>query len=247
MLPTEVANEVVRPALVGTCFCFTLIAVDAKSLTAEEVVGRRQFSDQLVIPEPFVEDELAFPSILHIVRPRRGDEPRTRTTQIGAELKKRLTADFELSLGGSLLELSPDGKPTTTGFGNLEVGLKYQFLRDPSREAVASIALNWEVGGTGRAAAGAESFDTFSPSILAGKGFGDLPDRLAIFRPSAVAGVWAPTFRLVRAHSQSRPAARKYVIRIRSRGCRRGVQPSLPDVHDESQSARTTERPGAAG
>jgi len=188
MLPTEVAKEVVRPALVGTCFCFILIAVEAKSSTAEEVVGRRQFSDQLVIPEPFVEDELAFPSILHIVRPRRGDEPRTRTTQIGAELKKRLTADFELSLGGSLLELSPDGKPTTTGFGNLEVGLKYQFLRDPSREAVASIALNWEVGGTGRAAAGAESFDTFSPSILAGKGFGDLPDRLAIFRPLAVAG-----------------------------------------------------------
>src|SRR2546422_6844647 len=99
--------------------------------------------------------------------------PRPREETVGAGLKKRLTADFELSLGGSLLELSPDGKPTTTGFGNLEVGLKYQFLRDPSREAVASIALNWEVGGTGRAAAGAESFDTFSPSILAGKGFGD--------------------------------------------------------------------------
>src|ERR1043166_3614769 len=134
MLPTEVAKEVVRPALVGTCFCFILVAVEAKSSTAEEVVGRRQFSDQLVIPEPFVEDELAFPSILHIVRPRRPDEPRTRATQLGAEIKKRLTADFELSLGGSLLELSPDGKPTTTGFGNLEVGLKYQFLRDPDRK-----------------------------------------------------------------------------------------------------------------
>src|SRR6059036_3718769 len=188
MLPTEVAKEVVRPALVGTCFCFILIAVEAKSSSAEEVVGRRQFSDQLVIPEPFVEDELAFPSILHIVRPRRGDEARTRTTQLGAELKKRLTADLEVSLGASFSELHPDGQSTTTGFGNLEVGLKYQFLRDPSREAVASIALNWDVGGTGQGRGGAESFDTLSPSILAGKGFGDLPDSLVAFKPLVVAG-----------------------------------------------------------
>src|SRR5207245_9299412 len=102
MLPTEVAKEVVRPALVGTCFCFILIAVEAKSSTAEEVVGRRQFSDQLVIPKPFVEDELAFPSILHIVRPRRGDEPRTRTAQIGADRTTRLTADFTLSAVGDI-------------------------------------------------------------------------------------------------------------------------------------------------
>src|SRR5213594_3228227 len=114
--------------------------------------------------------------------------PRPREETVGAELKKRLTADFELSLGGSLLDLSPDGKPTVTGFDNLEVGLKYQFLRDPSREAVASIALSWEVGGTGRAAAGAESFDTLSPAILGGKGLGDVPDTFAAFRPLVLAG-----------------------------------------------------------
>jgi len=167
-----------RPALVGTCFCFIVISVEAKLGSAQEVVGKRQFSDQLVISEPFVEDELAFPSILHI----------TRATHIGAELKKRLTADFEVSLTGRLTELSPDGQPTVTGFDNLEVGLKYQFLRDPSREAVASIALNWEVGGTGRTAAGADPFDTFSPAILGGKGFGDLPDTVAALRPLALAG-----------------------------------------------------------
>src|SRR5438094_7957113 len=94
--------------------------------------------------------------------------PRPREETVGAELKKRLTADFELSLGGSLLERSPDGKPTTTGFGNLEVGLKYQVVRDPSREALPSIALNGEVGGPGRAAAGAESLEPFSPAVRDG-------------------------------------------------------------------------------
>ena len=141
-----------RPAVVGTCLCFIIITVEAKPGSAQEIVGKRQFSDQLVVSEPFVEDELEFPSILHILRPRRGDAPRAQETQIGAELKKRLTPDFEISLAGGFTDLSPDGKPTVTGFDNLEVGLKYQFLRDPSREAVASIALSWEVGGTGRAA-----------------------------------------------------------------------------------------------
>ena len=164
------------------------MTVEAKPGSAQEVVGKRQFSDQLVIAEPFVEDELEFPVFSHILRPRHGDEPRARETRIGAELKKRLTADFEVSLAGGLTELSPDGKPTVIGFENLEVGLKYQFLRDPSREAVASIALSWEVGGTGRTATGAESFDTFSPALLGGKGLGDLPDPVAALRPLVLAG-----------------------------------------------------------
>jgi hypothetical protein len=35
----------------------------------------------------------------------------------------------------------------------------------------------------------AASFDTLTPTVLAGKGFGDLPDRLAVLRPLAVAGL----------------------------------------------------------
>jgi hypothetical protein len=35
----------------------------------------------------------------------------------------------------------------------------------------------------------AASFDTLTPTVLAGKGFGDLPDRHAVLRPLAVAGL----------------------------------------------------------
>src|SRR3989442_6640740 len=106
MLPTEVAKEVVRPALVGTCFCFILIAVEAKSSSAEEVVGRRQFSDQLVIPQPFGEDELALPSILNIVRPRRACEPPIPASHLGVQLQNHITADFQRSLGSIRLPLT---------------------------------------------------------------------------------------------------------------------------------------------
>lgn len=52
------------------------------------------------------------------------------------------------------------------------------------------------MGGTGRKATEAESFDVVTPSIFFGKGFGDLPDALWMLKPLAltgVAGVAIPT------------------------------------------------------
>ncbi|MBI3635041.1 MAG: hypothetical protein HY216_02325 [Candidatus Rokubacteria bacterium] len=168
-------KRAIRPAVV-----LALLAVVAapRPLAAQELVGKRVFVDQLVVSEPFVEDELSFPSIRHT----------RHDTNFGAELKKRITTDLEFSLGAGLTRL--DGESgAVTGFDNLELGLKYQFLRSESREAVASVGLSWEVGGTGRAAAGAESFDTVSPAVLVGKGFGDLPERLEMLKPMAVSGL----------------------------------------------------------
>jgi len=157
----------------------------AAPLGAEEIVGKRLFPDQLVIAEPFVEDEISLPSILYMKRGRADGQSSARFVTIGGEMKKRITEDFELSLGGGLTHLD-DGERTLTGFDNLEVGLKYQFLRSPTHEAVASVAVLWEVGGTGRKASGGESFDTVRPALLVGKGLGDVPDDLALLRPLAV-------------------------------------------------------------
>ena len=50
-------------------------AATASTASAQEVVGKRMFSDTLVISEPFVEDEVS-PSFLRLLRPRTGDTPR---------------------------------------------------------------------------------------------------------------------------------------------------------------------------
>ncbi|PWU20542.1 MAG: hypothetical protein C5B48_12440 [Candidatus Rokuibacteriota bacterium] len=165
------------------------IVTPIQPLGAQEVVGKRVFSDQLVISEPFVEDELSLPSILFLNRGGADGGRLGRLTKIGGELKKRILADLELSLGGNLTHLAPDHAPSVTGFDNLEVGLKYQFLRSASDEAVASVAVRWEVGGTGRAATGADTSDTVSPAVLIGKGLGDLPERFALLRPFAFSSV----------------------------------------------------------
>jgi len=69
------------------------------------------------------------------------------------------------------------------------VGLKYQFFKSDAHEAILSLALGWEVGGTGRKAVEAESFSTVTPALFFGKGFGDLPDGFPFLKPLALTGV----------------------------------------------------------
>jgi hypothetical protein len=105
--------------------------------SAQEAVGRRVFSDTLVVSEPFVEDELPLPAILHIRRPRAGDKPSALATTVDAEIKKRLIPALELPVGGTWDRLAPEGASQRTGFDNMEIALKYQVLRDEAHEAVA--------------------------------------------------------------------------------------------------------------
>jgi hypothetical protein len=177
--------------MLGVAGCLWVIVTGmAGGVFAQEVVGRRLFADQLVIPEPFIEDELSFPSILHIRQTQTESASGGLVTDISGELKKRLTAHLEASVSGGLTLLHPEGHASQTGFDNLTLGLKYQVMRSPTREAVAAIALAWEVGGTGRTATGAGDFDTISPTFLVGKGLGDLPDALASLKPLALTGVF---------------------------------------------------------
>jgi hypothetical protein len=153
------------------------------------LAGKRFFPATLTIEDPFVADELSLPSVLHIKRPAAGDEPATRETEISAEWSKRITPDLGLSLEGELVHLDPEGQPSLTGFGNLEVQLKYQLFNSAAHETILSVALGWDVGGTGRKATEADSFHTIKPALFFGKGLGDLPEALWPLRPLAITGM----------------------------------------------------------
>lgn len=51
-----------------------------------------------------------------------------------------------------------------------------------------SVGLSVEWGGTGAQSVGADPFNTYTPTVYFGKGFGDLPDTLSWIRPVAVTG-----------------------------------------------------------
>jgi hypothetical protein len=173
-----------RPLLAAAA----MVALTATIAQAHGMAGKRFFPATLAIDDPFVADELSLPTISHIKL--RGDEesPPTRETSINAEFSKRLSTDFGFSLGGTYKILDPDHGSQLTGFDNMEVSLKYVFFKSDEHETLLSMGVSWDVGGTGSKKVGAESFDTVTPTLFFGKGFGDLPDSLDYAKPLAITG-----------------------------------------------------------
>jgi hypothetical protein len=157
----------------------------ATNATAHCVVGARFFPATLIIDDPCVADELAFPTIASF---KNGDDPSTRELDISAEFSKRITDSFGISIGTAWTQLSPAGASRLNGFQNLEASLKYQFVTLPPREFVMSGAIVGEFGHTGSSKVGAESFGSVTPTLYVGQGFGGLPDDAAWAKPFALTG-----------------------------------------------------------
>lgn len=166
-----------------------LMAGAAGPARAHGVVGQRFFPATLAIDDPFVADELSLPTAsvarLHATE----EEPAAVETAFSAELSKRLSPNLGLSLGGAVIMTALEDGPTIAGFDNMEIGVKYVFLKRAAQELIVSAGLDIDVGGTGQAKVDAEPFSTFAPSLFFGKGLGDLPDSLRWLRPAAVTGV----------------------------------------------------------
>src|SRR5438477_6000666 len=155
---------------------------------AHEIVGNRFFPATLGIDDPGVNDELSLPTISTFKTP---DDPPLRQTDFSGDISKRITEDFAIALGATHTWLSAPGVDpgvALRGFQNLDTSFKYRLYKNPEHEFVASIGLSVEWGGTGSSSAGADPFNTYTPTLFFGKGFGDLPDSLPWLRPIAVTG-----------------------------------------------------------
>jgi hypothetical protein len=175
-----------RAAWASLAVLAVIIGLAAPPAGAHGLAGQRFFPATLVIEDPFVADELALPSFSTI------KAPDGRETSIGGEFSKTITPNLGLSVGAEYLILDPseEGAASVDGFANPEVGVKYQIFKSDAHEAIVSLAFDWEIGGVGKEAVGASSSQTISPSVLFGKGLGDLPDAVAFLRPLAITGVF---------------------------------------------------------
>ena len=104
------------------------------------------------------------------------------------EFSKRIPPTLGISTGSTWTQITPPGQPSVAGFQNLETTPKWQFGTVPQHEFVMSAGVAIEWGGTGAPAVGAETFNTYTPTIWFGKGFGDLPDSVNWLRPLALTG-----------------------------------------------------------
>jgi hypothetical protein len=130
-----------------------------------------------------VNDELSFPTISTT------ETSEGRETSISLEIAKRITPNLGIELSEEFMVLSPRQEHQASGFGNLELGAKYQFFTSAEHEAILSLGAEVEIGGTGQQRLGADSFNTWTPEFFFGKGMGDLPDTLSLLRPAAVTGL----------------------------------------------------------
>src|SRR3981189_3387621 len=159
----------------------------AGSALAHGFAGSRFFPATITIDDPFVADELSLPTVSH---QKTATDPSVVETAISGELSMRITSDFGFSIGYAWNHLDQAGPPyNPNGFQNLEITPRYQFLLNAPHEAVASVGVITEIGGTGARGVGAVPFATYTPTLYFGQGAGDLPESLNWARPFAVTGM----------------------------------------------------------
>src|SRR5580698_8917604 len=149
-------------------------------------VGARFFPATLATDDPCVADELSLPTVSWS---RTADTPPATEWDVSAEISKRITADFGISIGETWKQIRGPGGPTMAGFDNLETTAQYQLLKDNSHELAMLLGLIVDWGGTGASNSGiATPYSVFTPTYYFGKGFGDLPDSAGWLRAFAVTG-----------------------------------------------------------
>ncbi len=170
--------------------CLVILAIGVGPAFGHGLAGKRFFPSTLAVEDPFASDELTLPAFIIIKEPAEGDHPATVETEIEAEYAKRITPHLAVFFEGEFAHLNPDSGSDETGFGNPEVGLKYQLFENDVHETVISLALGWAIGGVGSKDVEAVSFSELNPNLTFGKGFGDLPNSLSYLKPFALTGVF---------------------------------------------------------
>jgi hypothetical protein len=176
-----------RGPLAAACAMVALLGLGQTTAHAHGFEGDRFFPPTISTDDPFATDELLLPEISLF---KTNDTPPVHIVDTTFEFDKEIFPKFALGVSGGVQNQSSTGGPTVTGFDNLELSAKYQLWENPEHEAIVSVGLNWELGGSGSRNIAVDTSSTITPTIYFGKGFGDLPDCMAYFRPIAVTGTF---------------------------------------------------------
>lgn len=173
------------------CAAFSAVTCQVRTAAAHGFAGDRFFPPTISTDDPFAVDELALPTVSYT---KNGGSPPGYELDAGFEFDKEIFPRFALGVSDTYIYQHFDRARSLQGWDDLVVTAKYELWINPEHEAIVSIGLESDIGGTGGSQVGADSFSTFAPKIYFGKGFGDLPDTLGGLRPFALTGELAQTF-----------------------------------------------------
>ena len=151
--------------------------LSSASASAHGVIGDRFFPATISSDDPFAADEMALPTITVF----------NHETDYDFEYSKSIFPGFAVEFDGGYVDATPPGGPSQTGFSNLDISPALELYRNAAHEFIFTAGLAWEIGGTGSRAV-ADRQSSWTPTIKYGKGFGDLPDSMALFKPFAITG-----------------------------------------------------------
>jgi hypothetical protein len=152
---------------------------------AHGFAGDRFFPATISTDDPFAASELSLPTISYSRQP---GSPPVKTINFSSDLSLLVLPNVAVTLGDGYQWQKADGQTVQTGFNNFTANVLYEFFENDEHEAIMSVGLTTEFGGTGSRSVGSSSYSTLTPIFYFGKGLGDLPTNLNLVRPFAVTG-----------------------------------------------------------
>lgn len=176
---TTLSSRAVAGALAGAASVLWL-----SPAFAHAVCGDRIFPATLAIDDPGVGDELALPTLTYLPQNSSGAQEFDATF---SWTKTIFSPNIGLTVtdGPSWQKFSGSSWASGYGWEGLNTELQWGNFCLPDHELMATIgaSIEWANTGTGTQQA---PYNTYTPVIDVGKGFGDLPKSLNILRPFAV-------------------------------------------------------------
>jgi len=171
---------------IGIVFGLIAWLLPASDAFAHCVLGSRFLPATLATDDPCVADEMSLPTVSWS---KTGDVPPGNEWDVSAELSKRITENFGISIGDTWTQIRQPDNPTRAGYADLETTLQYQLLKNDEHELALLLGLVVDWGGTGAGNSGlGTSYSLLTPTFYFGKGFGDLPEQAGWLRAFAVTG-----------------------------------------------------------
>ncbi|HEV2300916.1 MAG TPA: hypothetical protein VGR91_05040 [Stellaceae bacterium] len=157
-----------------------LLFASVRAALAYTAAGDRTFPATILLPQAAPADEF-------YMTPQTQPVTGGQTTKLDFTLDKTLTERLGVQLSDGYTWLGHDAGATLGGWQNLQLVVKYLAIRDAQHEALISLGVNREWGGTGAASIGAAASGATTPTLYFAKGLGDLD--LGYLRPLALEGV----------------------------------------------------------
>jgi len=161
----------------GAASALALGVATLPSACAHAICGSRIFPATLGIDDPGVGDEIALPTASYL--PANGNG--ANQAAISFNYTKTIFPEFGLSVGNGATFQNGQG----WGRNDLTLGAKDRVFCLPDRELMASVGVGVDLGKTYTNGMG-NDFNTLTPALDVGLGFGGLPKTLNILRPFAI-------------------------------------------------------------